>query len=67
MVVGQSNSIHKNVFCDNSRLKTLSNVSIPVYAPKLYAQIKGKLTQKNVSYLIISSTQMHREMNILDI
>ena len=38
------------------RIQRLSDVVIPVWAPKQCAQINEKLMQNNVSYLIISSS-----------
>ena len=40
------------------RIQRLPDASIPVWASKLCAQIKEKLMQNNINYLIISSMQM---------
>ena len=40
------------------RIQNLSDAGIPVCAPKPGAQIKWELMQKNISHLMISSTQM---------
>ena len=46
------------VLPDQWRIQSLSDAGIPAWAPKLSAQIKGELMQNNISYLIMSSTQM---------
>ena len=40
-------------------IQRLSDAGILAWVPKLCAQIKGKVIQNNVTYLIISSMQMH--------
>ena len=40
------------------RVQRLPDIGILVWAPKLCAQIKEKLVQNNVNYLIISSMSM---------
>ena len=44
------------------RIQRLSDTGIPVWAPKLGAQIKGELMQNNISHLIISSSQMRQHV-----
>ena len=46
------------VLPDQWRIQSVSDAGIPAWAPKLSAQIKGELMQNNISYLIMSSTQM---------
>ena len=46
-----------HLFLNQWQIQRLSDVGIPVWAPKLGAQIKGERMQNNNSHLI-SSTQM---------
>ena len=39
-------------------IQRLSDAGIPVWVPKLSAQIKGELMENNISHLIMSSMQM---------
>ena len=40
------------------RLQSLSDATIPVWVPKLGAQIKGEVMQNKIGHLIIFSMQM---------
>ena len=55
------------------RIQRLPDAGIPAWAPKLCAQIKKKLMQNNINYLIISSactpsqTPFNLKSNVLEI
>ena len=53
-----STTISFNINTQQGHIQRLSDDSIPVWEPKLGAQIKGELMRNNISHFTISLTQM---------